>query len=175
MSHSKKSREELIKELDRMRSRLEEFEDTIGEGSYLIGKIDGSPYLQMKVILDSIPDIAWLKDREGRFVAVNEAMCKAHGMKAEELIGKTAFDVTSRDLAELYDADDKEVMNTRQRKQVEEQWGRKGEKRVWLETIKSPIYDESGEVIGTSGIAREITRRRLAEQAVRESEKHYRT
>jgi PAS domain S-box-containing protein len=78
-------------------------------------------------------------------------------------------------LAELYDADDKEVMNTRQRKQVEEQWGGKGEKRVWLETIKSPIYDESGEVIGTSGIAREITRRRLAEQAVRESEKHYRT
>jgi PAS domain S-box-containing protein len=175
MSDSKKSREELIRELGQMRSRLEELEETLGEGSSFIGMLEGNPYLQMKVILDSIPDIAWLKDKKQRFVAVNEALCQALGMKSEELIGGTDFDVSPKDLAQRYVDGDKEVIRTGKRRRIEEQWGRKGEERIWIETIKSPIYNKRGEIIGTSGIARDITRRKLAEEAVKESEERYRT
>ncbi|MHC5075695.1 MAG: PAS domain-containing protein, partial [Planctomycetota bacterium] len=175
MDNSKKTREELVKELEQLHSRVDELEQAIGEGSYLIETYEGSPYLQMKVILESIPDIAWLKDKEGRFVAVNEALCSAHGMKAEELIGKTAFDVTLEDLAKHYAADDKEVMRTRKRKVIEEQWEKKGKGRMWLETIKSPVYNNKNEVIGTSGIARDITVRKQAQEALKASEEKWRS
>jgi len=174
MHDSKKSREELIKEVKQLRVRVDELEKSIGEGSYLVGVLDDSPYLQMKVILDSIPDIAWLKDGEGKFVAVNEALCKAIGMKAEDVIGKTDYEVSPKDLARQYVADDEEVMRTRRTKQIEEQWGGKGKERILIETTKSPVFNRSGQVVGTCGVARNITRRKQTEEALRDSEERHR-
>lgn len=51
-------------------------------------------------ILDSIPDIAWLKDRESRFLAVNEPFGQACGVDPLDLVGKTDLDIWRRDLAE---------------------------------------------------------------------------
>ena len=117
-----------------------------------------------KAIIDSIPSVAWLKDKEYRFVAVNECLCEALGMRAEDLTGKTDFDVWPRDLAEQFRADDEEVMKTGKPKRVEEQWGLAGGDRIWIETIKTPIFDEKGEVIATSGITHDITERKQAEE-----------
>ena len=76
--------------------------------------------LQQKAILDNIPDIAWLKDKESRFVAVNEAFSKACGRKPEEIVGLTDFDIWPVDLAEKYREDEKRVIECGRRKQVEE-------------------------------------------------------
>jgi len=118
---------------------------------------------QKRAILDSIPDLAWLKDKEGIYIAANEPLCQAFGMKLEDLIGKTDFDISPEDLAERYRADDQEVMKSGKRKRIEEPWGKKKGERIWIETIKTPIYNNKGEVIGTSGIARDITERKQAE------------
>lgn len=122
---------------------------------------------QQKAILNNIPDIAWLKDKESRFIAVNEPFGSACGVKPENLVGKTDLDIWPRGLAERYRADDREVMETGRRKQVEEPLVVKDGKKTWIETIKIPIYNDKGEIIGTTGIARDITERKRAEEELR--------
>ncbi|MDO9230811.1 MAG: PAS domain S-box protein [Syntrophales bacterium] len=118
---------------------------------------------QQKALLDNIPDIAWLKDKENRFIATNEPFGKACGFEPDDLVGKTDLDIWPRALAERYIADDKEVMESGKRKQVEEPLTDSEGKSLWIETIKTPIYDEQGNVVGTAGIARDITERKQAE------------
>jgi PAS domain S-box-containing protein/putative nucleotidyltransferase with HDIG domain len=122
-----------------------------------------------KAILDNIPDIAWLKDHESKFIAVNEPFGRSCGFKPEDLVGKTDLDIWPKELAEKYRADDQEVMESGRRKQVEEPIIDPEGKTFWVETIKTPIFDEHGKVIGTAGIARDITEHKQAEEAEKRS------
>lgn len=131
--------------------------------------------LQQQAILDNIPDIAWLKDNQSRFLAVNESFARASGFAPADLVGKTDLDIWPRQLAQRYRADDAEVMRTRTRKVVEEPLADKEGKTTWIETIKTPIIDEGGRVVGTTGIARDITVRKQTETALQASEKKFRT
>ena len=135
-------------------------------------------FLQQKALLNSIPDIAWLKDKDSRFIAVNEPFGKACGYSPEELEGKTDLDIWPKELAESYRADDRAVMESRETKRVEEPLVDRDGKQKWIETIKVPILGDTGEIIGTVGIARDITKRKekekLAEDALKESEERYR-
>jgi PAS domain S-box-containing protein len=127
--------------------------------------------LQQKAILDNIPDMAWLKDRESRFIAVNEAFGKACGLKPENLVGMTDLDIWPIELAERYREDDKRVIECGRRKQVEEPLVDKDGREIWIETIKTPIYNDNGEIIGTAGIARDITGRKRAEDELKKRER----
>ncbi|MCC6347020.1 MAG: EAL domain-containing protein [Nitrospirales bacterium] len=127
---------------------------------------------QQRAILSTIPDIAWLKDRENRFVAVNEAFGTTCGMKPEELASKTDFDIWPEEAARKYRADDEEVMTSGKRRQFEELLvDRKGEKK-WLEVIKTPVLNEEGAVIGMTGIARDITGRKQMEETLHHQAYH---
>jgi PAS domain S-box-containing protein len=124
--------------------------------------------IRQNAILDNIPDMAWLKDKEGKFLAVNGPFARACGISRDELLGKTDFDFWPPELAQRYREDDEQVMKTRKRKNIEETLVHTEERDVWIETIKSPIYDEDGEVMGTTGIARDITeRKQMAEELKR--------
>ncbi len=135
--------------------------------------LDLSRQRQM-AILENIPDIAWLKDEQSRFVFVNEPFARSAGVSAEDLIHKTDLDVWPDALAKRYRQDDQDVMRTRRRKRVEEPLADKGHGERVIETIKTPIFDASGNVIGTTGIARDITERKRTELALIESERRYR-
>lgn len=125
--------------------------------------------LQQRALLDNIPDIAWLKDRESRFIAVNEPFAASCGMDPGDVVGKLDEDIWPPELAEKYKADDREVMLSHERKVVEEPLTDKDGETHWIETTKTPIYDEKGKVIGTAGIARDITQRKNAEEVLRRS------
>jgi PAS domain S-box-containing protein len=119
--------------------------------------------LRQTALLDNIPDLAWLKDQDSRFIAVNEPFGRSCGVLPQDLVGKNDLDIWPEELARSYRADDREVMRSRMRKRVEERMvDREGNQR-WIETIKTPILDASGEAIGTVGIARDITERKQAE------------
>ena len=119
--------------------------------------------LQQSAILNGIPDTAWLKDKDSRYIAVNEQFAKTCGMKIKDVIGSTDFEIWQKEFAERYRANDLEVMQTAQRIHMEEPQLDGSGREYWVETIKSPIMNTAGEVIGTVGIAREITERKKAE------------
>ncbi len=122
---------------------------------------------QMRALLDNIPDIVWLKDADSRFIAVNEPFGRTCGAKPEELVGKRDIDIWPKELAEAYRADDQEVMQSGRTKRVEEPLEDAHGKQKWIETIKTPIRNERGNIIGTTGIARDITERKHMEEHYR--------
>lgn len=122
-----------------------------------------------QVILDNIPDQAWLKDTESRYIQVNEAFMTACGLKAEDILGKTPRDVWPADWGGKYIDTDMAVVKSGQRMRYEEQrFSAAGEVR-WFDTIKTPIFDAQGKVIGSAGISREITDRKRTEQELTDS------
>ncbi len=129
---------------------------------------------QHRAMLDGLPDLVWLKDSEGRFLAVNAAFGRSCGMSPSELVGRTDYDVWPRELAEQYRRNDQLVMTGRKPLQVEEPLVEHDGRRRWIETIKTPYFDPSGRVVGTTGIARDIDARKQAEEALLASERNYR-
>jgi two-component system cell cycle sensor histidine kinase/response regulator CckA len=124
----------------------------------------------VRTMIENQPYLAWLKDREGRFLAVNTAFAHACGRRTpEEVVGKTDFDVWPRELAQGYVNDDREVMKSRTKKVVEETI-LDGRETRWSETFKSAIVNDQGEVIGTAGSSRDISERKRAEEERRKLE-----
>lgn len=123
-----------------------------------------------KAVLDNIPDMVWVKDKDARFITVNEAYAKACGHRTEELVGRTDLDMWPKFfLAEKYRKDDFAVIRSGRRKTIEEIIvGPDGMER-WIEAVKSPIYDREHNLVGLVGIARDITERKKASDAIRES------
>ncbi|MBI5964122.1 MAG: PAS domain S-box protein [Chloroflexi bacterium] len=118
---------------------------------------------QQSALLNGIPDVAWLKDKDSRYIAVNEQFAKICGSKIEDVIGRNDFEIWQKDFAEHYRATDLVVMQAGQRLHLEELQVDKAGREYWVEIVKSPIMNADGEVIGTTGIAREITERKKAE------------
>jgi len=118
---------------------------------------------QQKAILNNIPDMAWLKDLESRYIAVNEQFLKVCGLTHEEVVGRTDLEIWENSYAEMYRRDDLEVMQSGKRKTIEEKQKDGEGREYWVETTKTPIRNEQGEVIGTTGIARDISERKTAE------------
>lgn len=118
---------------------------------------------QLRAILDNLPFMAWLRDKDGRYLTVNKATLKTFNAKEEDIIGKTNIEGIPPDLAEAYRKEDLEVMESRKQKSVEEQIVTVNG-IGWSETFKTPVFNKDGEVVGTAGMARDITERKQAEQ-----------
>lgn len=120
-----------------------------------------------RAILDSFPFFLWLKDIQSNYLATNMTVAKAVGFDdPSEIIGKSDLDIFPKDLADAYRADDKEVMQSLQSKELEELIEGNGERR-WHETYKAPIFDNEGNLFGTVGFARDITKDKESEEELK--------
>ena len=129
---------------------------------------------QQKALLDNIPDIAWMKDAQGRYIAVNGAFGRFCGRETGDILGRSDFEIFPPDLAQRFHNDGQAARTLRRKQVVEKALVTERGETLWLETVKTPILNDRDEVIGTAGIARDITERRRSEQALRESEARFR-
>jgi PAS domain S-box-containing protein len=128
----------------------------------------------LRAMLDNFPFMVWLKDVNSRFMAVNKAFVRDCGRAhMGEVIGQTDFDLYPRELAQHYVDDDRSVMESKQQIDVEELVVIQGSTR-WCETFKTPVLDQTGKVLGTTGFARDITERKRLHQELRDQREQLR-
>jgi len=120
-------------------------------------------------LVEHLPVHVYRKDEGGRFVFVNSHFCQFKGLTAEQILGKTDFDITSnREMAEQYVREDQKLMQTGETIEREEEH-RNAESARFLQVIRSPVFGSDGKAIGTQGMAFDITERKQAEAKLEEA------
>jgi PAS domain S-box-containing protein len=123
--------------------------------------------------LENIPDNVYFKDRDSRFIAVSASMFKYHGFPgADELIGKTDFDLFDHAHAQPARQDEETIVNTGVPiigKLEKETWA--DGHVTWVLTSKMPLRDEQGAIIGTFGISKDITKTKETEFALEKAQR----
>ncbi len=116
-------------------------------------------------LMDNTPDVIYFKDRKGRLILVNRAHAKGLGVTPQQVIGKTDFDIFSRERACKMLEDDMRVIKTGKPiiDKVERATRADGIDN-YVSTTKVPRYDEKGNIIGLIGITRDITKRMQLER-----------
>ncbi len=113
----------------------------------------------LRILIDNLPDLIFIKDRDGRVVSCNLAVARLKGFASvQEIIGKSASDLDPPEIAERYHADDCQVMQSGQPLIGREEpvLDARGTVR-WFSTTKVPWRDAQGNIIGVIGISRDIT------------------
>lgn len=116
-------------------------------------------------LFEHLPDVYLIvKDKRGRFIKHNAALLNWLKVETdEELIGKTDFNIHTRDQAEAYRREDLRVMETEEPlvDLVHPVTGGKGAKS-WFQVIKEPLFDKRGKVAGVIGMMRDYRRAGVA-------------
>jgi len=136
-----------------------------------------SEHTFLSTLMDKIPDYIYFKDLQSRFMLNSKAHAKLFQCSdPRELLGKTDFNFFTGDHAQKAFNDEQSIIQTGKPiiDAVErETWA--GHADSWVSTTKMPLRDSKGTIIGTFGISRDISQRKRTEDALAESEEHFRS
>ncbi len=119
-------------------------------------------------LVEQLPVCVYRIDLEGRLTFGNSAYLKDVGRSLDDLVGKTVFDMFPEQEARKYDADDRWVMDSGMVFQDVEEHVVRGEK-LYVEVLKSPVYDHEGRPVGVQGLYWDVTARRRAEEQLKKT------
>lgn len=127
-------------------------------------------------ILDLHPHMIFVKDQSGRLAFVNSPFLDTFYSPEEQVIGKRSEQLLANpDEAKRFVQDDRQVLQEGLTKHIpEEKVTKRDGEEVWVETIKTPIRDAKGTIVGVLGLSTNITEKKLTEQALQETKDRYR-
>lgn len=119
----------------------------------------------LHTLVYTIPDLIWLKDKDGVYLSCNSKFERFFGAKQADIVGKTDYDFVDKEFADFSIEHDRLAIAAGKPTSNEE-WitFSDNDHSVLLETIKTAMYDDRGELVGILGIGRDITERRRAEE-----------
>lgn len=121
-----------------------------------------------QLLLENLPQLVFYKDRNSVYVSCNKNKARDLHIKPEEISGKTDYDFFPKEIAEKYREDDKKVIDSGQTIDIDEKYIRDGQELV-VHTIKVPIKDEKGNIIGILGSSLDITEKVNLEREAEQS------
>jgi PAS domain S-box-containing protein len=122
--------------------------------------------------LDNVPDNVYFKDRESRFIAVSKSKARRHHLEPADLIGKTDFELFSDAHARSAFEDEQRIIRTGEPivGQLEKETWPDG-RVTWVLTSKVPLRNDQGEIVGTFGIGKDVTKSKGMELALEQARK----
>lgn len=171
MNEQSKTREELVKELQKLQRENNElkasYENYIAESKKTEGALLQEQYL-LSAIMENIPDHIYFKDLESRFFRNSRAHVLSFGfIDPLDLLGKSDFDFFVNEVAQRQYDDEQEIIRTGLSINKEEFTVRNDNSVNWYQSTKMPLRNKEGSVVGTFGISRDITERKLAEEEIK--------
>jgi PAS domain S-box-containing protein len=116
-------------------------------------------------LMDNMPDLIYFKDTENKFTRVSKHMAERYNTTVSELIGKTDFDFHDESYAMQSYKDERNIQKTRKPKiDFIEKSIKEDGTETWLSTTKMPLINARGEVVGTFGMSRDITKVKTLEK-----------
>lgn len=114
----------------------------------------------LDALMNNLPDYIYFKDKESKFIRVSKSMLPLFPVNTiEEMIGKSDFDFHQQDAArEMYE-EEQEIMRKEEgfEDKIQHEITETG-KDQWVSVTKLPLYNPEGELMGTFGISKDITR-----------------
>ena len=129
---------------------------------------------RLLALINTMPDMVIFKDVAGRHVIVNKVVEEVTGHNADEITGKTIEDLLTSVPAAACRKSDEAAMRSREPTHAEERMLRRDGSVSYFDMVKAPMVDDRGNVIGLVGVGRDITERKKADDALRESEGKFR-
>lgn len=130
----------------------------------------------LRTLINTLPDLVWLKDTDGVYLACNARFEQLFGVAEQSLLGKTDYDFVDPGQADSFREHDRKAM-LKGAPSVNEEWlnfaadGYRG----LFETIKTPMHDNRGRLVGVLGVAREITERDRIDQMLHQRQLEFST
>ncbi|QDX81415.1 hypothetical protein B9N43_09260 [Denitratisoma sp. DHT3] len=156
----------LATEFNRMLAALDEQRQALADSQTDLARGRGF----LKALIQNIPDLVWLKDRDGVYLLSNPRFESFFGKSETEIVGKTDYDFVTRESADFFREHDAAALAAGRPLANEEEvtFATDGH-REWLLTTKTPMVDAEGQVIGVLGIGRDITAAKRADERIRAS------
>jgi PAS domain S-box-containing protein len=129
---------------------------------------------RLNTLIQAIPDVVSFKDTQSRNLVVNRAFQKLVGLKQSEIVGRTDAELFPADLADAWRDSDEQVLKSGRTLRFEEKATSGDGRETFFDTVKAPLRDSDGKMVGLVGVSRDITQRKRAEEAALESERQYR-
>jgi PAS domain S-box-containing protein len=118
----------------------------------------------LRTLIDMLPMWAWFKDTKSRYLVTNRALAQSQQLEADALVGRTDAELQAGAAAQASLAEDAQVMASGERTIVEQAVD-DAEGTRWMEVFKAPVHDEDGSLLGTVGVAQDISARKATEAA----------
>ncbi|MBP7901091.1 MAG: PhnD/SsuA/transferrin family substrate-binding protein, partial [Gammaproteobacteria bacterium] len=123
-------------------------------------------HLHLRTLLDTLPNLVWVKDKNGVYLLCNHRFEKLYGVKANEIIGKTDYDFVDKETADFFRKHDLHAFEAGKAITNEELLTFADGHQELCETVKIPMFDEQNQFIGILGVAHDITQRKADQSAL---------